>query len=69
MEKILITAEEAAEVLSVGRTTVYELIKVGALHSIKIGRSRRIATTEVTRYVEQLNAEPTIAARPDLARV
>ena len=31
MEKILLTAEEAAEVLGVGKSTVYDLMRMAAL--------------------------------------
>lgn len=33
---------EAAEFLSVGRSTVYELLKVGRLQSVNIGRRRLV---------------------------
>ena len=42
MERMLLTAEEAAESLKVGRCKVYDLIRTGELESIKIGRLRRI---------------------------
>jgi excisionase family DNA binding protein len=54
MEKLLLTPEEAAEVLSVGRTTVYHLLRVGAMQSVRIGRSRRISSDAVRRYVDDL---------------
>ena len=41
-ERLLLTAEEAAEALSVGRTTLYALIKEGKLRSVHIGRSCRL---------------------------
>ena len=37
MERVLLTAEEAAESLKVGRCKVYDLIRSGELESIKIG--------------------------------
>ena len=45
MERTLLTAEEAAESLKVGRCKVYDLIRSGELESIKIGRLRRIPVT------------------------
>jgi excisionase family DNA binding protein len=42
MDKLLLTADEAAEVLGVGRSTVYDLIRLRLLRSVKLGRSRRI---------------------------
>jgi excisionase family DNA binding protein len=57
MEKLLLTAEETAEVLGIGRTKVYELIRLGLLESVKIHGSRRIPTAAVRNYVERLRRE------------
>jgi excisionase family DNA binding protein len=38
----LMRVAEAAQFLSVGRSTVYELMNAGRLAYVKIGRSRRI---------------------------
>jgi excisionase family DNA binding protein len=54
MPKLLLTAEDAAEVLSVGRSTVYELIRLGVLDSVKIGKARRVPVTAVQEYVDRL---------------
>jgi excisionase family DNA binding protein len=51
---LLVTAEEAASLLSVSRTTVYTLIKAGALRPVHIGRSCRLSRAELLRYVDQL---------------
>jgi len=50
--RLLVTVIEAAAVLAVGRTTVYELIGTGELRVVHIGRSVRIAVVELQRYVE-----------------
>lgn len=54
MEKLLLTPEEAAEVLGVCRSKVYELLRVGALDSVRVGGSRRILTVALHEFVEQL---------------
>lgn len=51
MNRMLLTPEEAADALSVGRTTIYALLRDGALCSVHIGRCRRILQTELERYV------------------
>jgi excisionase family DNA binding protein len=56
MEAIVLTVEETAELLKVGRTTIYDLIKGGLLDSIMIGRLRRIRYTDVTTYLEETAA-------------
>ncbi|MBY3552628.1 helix-turn-helix domain-containing protein [Modestobacter lapidis] len=55
---LLLTPGEAAEVLRIGRTTVYALMKSGALRPVHIGRSCRISQAELDRYVRQLEASP-----------
>ncbi len=55
-EPLLLTIFEAAQLLSVGRTTVYELIERGELRTVHIGRSCRVPVVAVTDYVERLLA-------------
>lgn len=54
MEKLLLTVEEAAQVLSIGRTRAYALIASGALKSVPIGRSRRVPADALREYVRHL---------------
>ena len=64
-DPLLLTPEEAASVLRVGRTTIYALMKAGDLHPVHIGRSCRISRAELERYVRRLEAPPPSAlARP-----
>jgi excisionase family DNA binding protein len=68
-ESLLLTPEEAARLLRIGRTTVYALIKAGDLRTVHIGRSCRLARAELERYVNRLHApEPTVRRRPRLRR-
>jgi excisionase family DNA binding protein len=55
--KLLLTPEEAAAMLSIGRTTVYELIAGGQLVSVRIGASRRIPGVALETFVSQLVQE------------
>ena len=57
-DRLLLTPEEAAKVLRIGRTTVYALMKSGELRPVHIGRSCRIPQAEVERYVRRLQALP-----------
>ena len=54
MDRLMVTAEEAAEMLGVGRSAVYDLMRSHALTSVKIGRSRRIPMASLREYVETL---------------
>jgi excisionase family DNA binding protein len=62
---LLLTPEEAAALLRIGRTTVYALMKAGELRSVHIGRSCRLSHAEVERYVHSLQspAPPSPARR------
>ncbi len=60
LPKLLLTPEEAAHSLGVGRTKLYELLKTGALGSVQIGGSRRIPVGELANLVAGLiNAKTT----------
>ncbi|MFJ9410839.1 excisionase family DNA-binding protein [Streptomyces sp. NPDC101393] len=48
---VLLTVEEAARRLKVGRTTCYALIKSGELESIPVGRLRRVPLDAPAEYV------------------
>jgi len=52
--KVLLTVEEAAERLRVGRTKVYALIRSGEIPSVQIGRLRRIHVDALNEYAERL---------------
>jgi excisionase family DNA binding protein len=54
MTKLLLTPAEAAELLAVSRSTVYELLAAGVLESVHIGRSRRIPRDALDAYVTGL---------------
>lgn len=54
--QLLLTPEQVAEALAIGRTRVYELMASGALPSIRLGRSRRVARHALSRYVDDLCA-------------
>ncbi len=62
-DPLLLTPEEAAKLLRVGRTTVYALMKAGDLHPVHIGRSCRLSRAELERYVSRLEAPPPAASR------
>jgi excisionase family DNA binding protein len=51
-ERLLLTVEEAARRLRIGRTTAYRLVAEGELASIQIGHLRRIPVDAVTAFVQ-----------------
>ena len=54
MSKLLLTAEEAAHLIGVGRSKMYELIASGAIKSVKIGVLRRVPVAALEDYVAAL---------------
>lgn len=51
--KVLLTVEETAHKLSVGRSAVYGLMRRGELRYITVGRVRRIPIEAVSEFVAQ----------------
>ena len=54
MTKLLLTPEETAELLALGRSKVYELLATGALSSVKIGRCRRVPVEALETFLATL---------------
>jgi excisionase family DNA binding protein len=52
MKKLLLTVREAADLLSVSRSRVSELLYAEQLDSVKIGRSRRVSLASVRRLAD-----------------
>ena len=55
---LLMKPEAAARVLSVSRNKVYELMRSGALPSVKLGGSRRVITSGLVEFVARLAKGP-----------
>lgn len=51
---ILLTAEEAAKELRIGRTRMWDLITRREVVSVKVGGSRRVPYEELTAYIKRL---------------
>lgn len=54
---LLLTTEDAASALGIGVTKTKKLISQRQIHSIKIGRLRRIMKASLDEYVQRLDAE------------
>lgn len=55
-DQLLFTTDEVAHVLSVGRTTIYMLMRAGELKPVHSGRSCRISRGELERYVARIES-------------
>lgn len=64
----VLTVEEAAQRLRIGRTLMYALIASGDVESVRIGRLRRVPTDALDEYVLRLrgllDGEPSSAPVP-----
>ena len=54
---LLVSVEQAAGLLGIGRTTLYELIRRGDVRPIRIGRCVRIPRRELEAFVDRLIAD------------
>ena len=50
----LLTPEEAAGRLRIGRTFIYSLLREKVIPSVKIGRARRVRVQDVDEYIRNL---------------
>lgn len=53
---VLYRVEEAAEALRLSRRTVYDLIRCGALRTVKVGARRLVPVSAVVEYADGLEA-------------
>ena len=51
---LLLTVPQCAQRLGLGRSTVYEFIRSGALPSLRVGRLRRIVAADLDAFVKKL---------------
>jgi excisionase family DNA binding protein len=56
--QLLYRVEEAAQLLRLGRTTMYALIQDGTLRAVHIRRSCRITRAELERFTRRLDTPP-----------
>ncbi len=54
---LLLTPEEAAGQLGIGRTKMFALLSEGEVESVTIGRHRRVPTDALVSYVAKLRSQ------------
>jgi excisionase family DNA binding protein len=57
LNSLLLTVPQAAKVLAISRSKLYELLAAGAIRSVRIDGSRRIPAAALSAYVDQLMKE------------
>lgn len=60
----LLSVPQVAELWGCSRTTVYDLIKIGALRVVYPASDMRVPATELKRWIDRHLAHPPLAARP-----
>jgi excisionase family DNA binding protein len=63
LQRRLYCVEAAAYVIGVTRSTAYEEIRLGRLHTVRVGRRRLVPTEYIEEYIELLKREAETAAR------
>lgn len=69
LERALLTPGEAARVLGIGRSKVYELILVGSLESLKIGSCRRVPADAIDALIATLRHNASWLKPPALGAI
>lgn len=54
---LLVRPEDAARALGVSRTKVYELMRSGALRSVRVGGLRRVPVAALNEFVTRIEEE------------
>ena len=55
--QLLLSVEEAAELLRLGRTRTYELVMTRKIQSVKVGRRRLVVRSSLLDFVQTLLVE------------
>lgn len=53
-QAVLLTVEEAAKRLRIGRTSMYRLVSTGEIETVMVGRLRRVPPECLAEYVVKL---------------
>ena len=57
MEKLLLKPLEAAQVLGIGRSLMYELITRGEIPSVRLGRCLRVSKESLQKWIREQEEE------------
>ena len=52
-DRVLLRVDEAAQMLSLGRSTLYAMAAAGTIPTVRVGRSLRIPREELNRWIDQ----------------
>jgi excisionase family DNA binding protein len=55
--QLLLSVEEAADMIGLGRTRTYELVMTKKIQSVKVGRRRLVVRSSLAEFVQALLVE------------
>jgi len=61
--RLLYSVEEAANLLGIGRTFMFQLVATGEIDSFKVGKHRKIPNGALDMYIKRLREEQAAATR------
>lgn len=64
LSKLAYSPAEACDVLSIGRTVLFDLMARNAIVSVKVGRRRLIPAASLTAYLNRLLSEQASSRTP-----
>lgn len=56
-DRFLLTINEGAQLLSIGRSFMYKLVMRGEIASLKIGRRRLVSRDAILQFIRRVEAE------------
>ena len=56
MNKLAYSVDEVADLLSIGRTKAFELVRTGQLSSIKLGHRRLVTQLDLDDFIGQVRS-------------
>jgi excisionase family DNA binding protein len=60
VEPICVKVNDAARMIGVGRTKLYELIAAGEVDIVKLGKSTRVTTASLYNLIKKLQVAPKV---------
>lgn len=54
---VMFDIRTVSKILSVSRSTIYELLRSGELKAVRIGRSRRVSQNQLVEYIYSLEQD------------
>lgn len=61
-QRLLLTVEEAADLIGICRSNMFKLIRQGEVKSVKVGRLRRITPAALDDFIDKLASSADSAA-------